>query len=266
MEEEERRGRGPADRPLLMPHRDIDSPFHTPEEGSDDESAIPPDSYEDSQFRLKAEDNWNRARQIVQTRDGWKAETVSTADIHVHSRQIEKLGRLLRLEAYIESSPEDVFRVTSQDCENATRWNKTVIDCRVLQVLGNDIDISYNVTAAAGGGVVSSRDFVTVRKWKRLENGDMLSVACAVEHIRKPPDRRYVRGENKMSAFVYRSVPNFPNRCLLFMYVCTDIKGWIPQVVVNQALAGVLVDFVRCLRAHQCERFKDGPEGSQYTC
>ena len=52
----------------------------------------------------------------------------------MYSRDVEKLGKVLKAEARIDASPLEVFEVTTLQLQTSPSWNKTVIDCQVLQV------------------------------------------------------------------------------------------------------------------------------------
>ena len=47
--------------------------------------------------------------------------------------------------------------------------------------------------AEAGGGVVSTRDFVNLRHWAAVEDGVLVSAGGSVEHPAMPPQRGRVR-------------------------------------------------------------------------
>ena len=90
---------------------------------------------------------WDRARTLLSQRDGWKAQSTGGgaskrsrgaeplgSEVVVFSRDVEKLGKVLRAEARIDASPLEVFEVTTLQLQTSPSWNKTVIDCQVLQV------------------------------------------------------------------------------------------------------------------------------------
>lgn len=234
----------------------IDSDFGTPACGSDDdndddEGRAEPRGYSsiNSEYRKRADDGWKIAWQLLNLPGGWKRESGSE-NIIVHSQEFRNLGKVFRLEAVIDASTDQVFQITTMRCPEIPSWNPTVMECKILQSLGKSMDILYSVTAPAGKGMVSSRDFVTARQWKQTETGEILAAGAAVEHYLMPIQTQHVRGENRVSGWLFQTFPNNPNQCLLRMVVGTDIKGWIPQVVVDQALTGVLVDSIRHLRSY----------------
>ena len=94
------------------------------------------------------------------------------------------------------------------------------------------------VCAEAGGGVVSTRDFVNLRHWA-LVDGVYISAGGSVNHPAMPPQvtldlhwhfipicfqSKRVRGENGPGCWAMRPVEGQPDRCLFQWLLDTDIK------------------------------------------
>lgn len=50
-------------------------------------------------------------------------------------------------------------------------WNPALMESYRVQVIDEHTDISYQISANGARGAVSSRDFINLRQWKRLEDG-----------------------------------------------------------------------------------------------
>lgn len=61
------------------------------------------------------------------------------------------------------------------------------------------------------------------------------------------------RGEN-ISCFLLERGENH-NQCRKTFILNTNLKGWIPQSVVNLALIDTLFDYMRCLKLHISKKF-----------
>jgi hypothetical protein len=61
--------------------------------------------------------------------------------------------------------------------QRAPEWNTTAALVQVLQELDNDTCISYQVTQPIGGGIVSSRDLVVIRRTKRMDEKFVIGYA-----------------------------------------------------------------------------------------
>jgi hypothetical protein len=153
------------------------------------------------------------------------------------------------LEGYVDAGPQETFQETVLKIDESPAWNPTLLECRTLQVVDDSTDINYNITADSYGGLVSSRDFVTLRHWETKDD-IILSCGVAVVHPDMPPNKKYIRGENKSGGWVFKPVKDNPDRCVFCWIVNTDIKGWIPHYVVEQAISGMLLQFLRHLRQH----------------
>lgn len=65
-----------------------------------------------------------------------------------------------------------------------------------LQPIDSHTDVSYQVSAEAVGGAISTRDFVNVRHWGHVDEGDdrvYVSAGVSVTHPAMPPQPKRVR-------------------------------------------------------------------------
>lgn len=59
------------------------------------------------------------------------------------------------------------------DIEKIPKWNPTVLESKIIRKIDKYTDISYQVSASGGAGLVSSRDFINLRCWKVIKNGNI---------------------------------------------------------------------------------------------
>lgn len=59
------------------------------------------------------------------------------------------------------------------DVERIPKWNPTVFESKIIKKIDKYTDISYQVSAPGGAGLVSSRDFINLRCWKVIKNGNI---------------------------------------------------------------------------------------------
>ena len=59
--------------------------------------------------------------------------------------------------------------------ENLPTWNPTVEEARLVQVVDHFTDITHQVCARAGGGLVSVRDFINLRHWEPRADGSFMT-------------------------------------------------------------------------------------------
>lgn len=221
--------------------------FMTPSEGSDEEEDATSDP-KDSEYFRKAKEAWKLASLLIDNDRGWKKET-EVDGIAVHSQQIRGLGKILRGEAEIKATASSVFRETTILCEKMPQWNKCVAESKVIKAINDSSDIMYHVTKETGNGLISSRDFVSVRHWNQMKNNNcMLSVATSVNFPWMVSKKTHIRGDTKLTAWMYENLRN--NNCRLKMLIAIDVKGWIPQKVIDSSLSSVVIDTVRYLQAY----------------
>lgn len=155
-------------------------------------------------------------------------------------------------------------------------WNKSLLlfdSIHTISKKGKKFDITYAL--AAPNGPVSSRDFIDLRTWERREFNDSGSANINDYPVNNASGEIYitagisvadfefnakqllqsnaitkslspVRGENNAGGHVLFPVYDsnrqiIGTRCVWLM--CSDLKGWMSQWVVNQALSSVLYNF-----------------------
>jgi hypothetical protein len=164
----------------------------------------------------------------------------------------------------VNISPRELLEELFYKIEQVPTWNPTLVDCRLIQPIDEHTDISYQVCAEAGGGVVSTRDFVNLRHWAVMD-GVYLSAGGSIKHPAMPPQPKKVRGENGPGCWAMRPVDGDPNMCLFQWLLDTDLKvgiiihayirvtyllfqGWIPQSIIDKALSGAQFDYIAHIR------------------
>lgn len=67
---------------------------------------------------------------------------------------------------------------------------------QTVQVIDDCSEITYNIAAEAAGGLVSARDFVTLRRWMPYKDSIYLSCNIGIIHSDMPVTKKYVRYVN----------------------------------------------------------------------
>eukprot|EP01137_Pigoraptor_chileana_P025286 Opistho-2@94548 len=180
--------------------------------------------------------------------DGWKLEKEADG-VLVHSRPSPGV-KLFRSTAIVEMSPRAVFEMVYYNIESQPNWNKAMTEYRTIETINDITDITYAMAAEAAGGMVSPRDFVNIRQWRLCEDGTYLCGGTGTTHERCPERQGITRGLNGPGGFVLLPVKERPG-CTQFVWVVnSDIKGWLPKYVVDQAMTGVIIAFNGMLQSH----------------
>jgi hypothetical protein len=164
----------------------------------------------------------------------------------VYVRKTEKFGNVYALQAKLKADPQTIFRINWDNVDEAPKWNPTVKEFKIVTQLGNQSQLVTNATEAILGGLVSSRDFMDVRIWRKINDSICLS-ARSVQYDKVPAQKGRVRAENKVGLF--RITPSEgPGPCEIVWMACMDLKGLLPKSVVERAMNSFLLDYVRYLR------------------
>eukprot|EP00091_Calanus_sinicus_P004103 TRINITY_DN14307_c0_g1_i1.p1 TRINITY_DN14307_c0_g1~~TRINITY_DN14307_c0_g1_i1.p1 ORF type:complete len:101 (-),score=31.29 TRINITY_DN14307_c0_g1_i1:92-394(-) len=82
-----------------------------------------------------------------------------------------------------------------------------------------------------------------------------------------PPQPKKVRGENGPGCWAMRPVDGDPNMCLFQWLLDTDLKGWIPQSIIDKALSGAQFDYIAHIRTRAATILtSDGLNDSIASC
>lgn len=180
---------------------------------------------------------------------GWKVEKESAHGDTIYTRLGPRGNKIYKLTGVIDTDANTLFNEFVHNFENMSTWNKAINMGRKVQSVDGSTDVVYQLATEGPGGVVTARDFVTVRHWKKIDNC-WVSAIKSVIHKDEPPQKSAVRGENGPSCWVFEPAENAPRKCAFQWLLDTDLKGWIPQYVLDQALTYAMTDFMTCLRSH----------------
>lgn len=102
----------------------------------------------------------------------------------------------------MSAPPSKIARELFDNFDLMPHWNPAVIHCEIIQRLGPDIDVSYQVSKEGAGGMISPRDFVTLRHCKRSPEGTHILASESVKHPARPKQQRITRYLNITKALV----------------------------------------------------------------
>ncbi|GLD93040.1 hypothetical protein PINS_up001632 [Pythium insidiosum] len=182
--------------------------------------------------------------------DNWTPEPNSFPidDVVLHSRD-GKPVRIYKCEAVIDLAPDELFDLLHGQFETSSTWNVTAAENKVLQQLSDDTDIVHMTSAAALGGMVSSRDFVNTRTWRRKEGGYIIASTSAGKDLVKPA-KGVTRGENGVTGFVILPHESSAFKSRFVWILNCDIKGYFPSSLIRKGSLSEMCCFIRNLRRH----------------
>ncbi|XP_076314879.1 steroidogenic acute regulatory protein-like [Tachypleus tridentatus] len=195
------------------------------------------------EYKIKVDEALEEALEIISS-GSWKTEIFVNEDV-VQSRQVSKYGKVFKFVGKIKITPQKVIHHLFYNIESMPEWNPTIKQIKVLQKIDSYTDIVYVVATNRAGGIVASRDFVVARM---LENrgGSIINAMVSVTHPSMPLQAKHVRGEHGPSVYVFSPVDG--STCHLQWLLNTNLKGWLPQYLVDQTMAHFMFNYVNHLR------------------
>uniref|UniRef100_A0A3B5RBN8 StAR related lipid transfer domain containing 3 n=1 Tax=Xiphophorus maculatus TaxID=8083 RepID=A0A3B5RBN8_XIPMA len=242
---------------MLYSHPVSDGQFYSPPE-----SIAGDDEYLDEEGRrYSAEKEYIKQGQeamtvldeILSQEENWKLEKSSDTGDAVYTLEMLNYGKIFILKAFMQCPPEFVYQETIMQPEKIAEWTKTVISCQVLQRVDDNTLVTHDIAASVGGGIVSSRDYVNVRRIERRQDC-YISAGISTNHDARPPSDRCVRGENRPGGFVVLKSSSNPSVCTFIWVLNTDFKGHLPRYLIHQALPSGMFEFVSQLRQRIADR------------
>ncbi|TMW63299.1 hypothetical protein Poli38472_002240 [Pythium oligandrum] len=197
------------------------------------------------------------ARKTVETlweqgmsQDNWTPEPNSFPidGVVLHSRD-GKPSRIYKCEAELDLSPEELFDVLYGQFETSGTWNVTAAENKIVQKLSDETDIVHLTSAAALGGMVSSRDFVNTRTWCKKDGGYIIASNCAGKNLIKT-EKGITRGENGVTGFIILPHESSAFKSRFVWILNCDIKGYFPGSLIRKGSLSEMCCFIRNLRRH----------------
>jgi hypothetical protein len=201
----------------------------------------------DAWYLGKGQWSWDLAWQMLHT-DEWSKVSGNNKETGcVYCNNFPDTGKLYKLEGYVDISPRLLFEEMVIRVGDSPTWNEAVVESKVLHCVNDNTDICYNVAADVGAGIIAKRDFISVRHWKS-KDGITISAGCTVLHPDMPPRNKIVRGENKPGGWIFQEIPGEPDRCIFMWLFNTDLKGWIPQPIIDSTIPRFLMEYLATVR------------------
>ncbi|KAI9564628.1 hypothetical protein GHT06_008369 [Daphnia sinensis] len=226
---------------------DFYSPIDSPQDSDDDQpNRANRSSVEDDELARKALESFEEALSTINS-DGWKIEKQTPEGDVVHSKFIRRNHKIFRITGTVDIPPKLLFDELDRNIENVPSWNPTLLECRTLKTVNEKVSISYQLAAEGGGGIISSRDFINLR-YCEVRDGVYICAGTSIVFPEMPAQKGYVRGENGPGCWVMTPIPNEPNKCVFQWLLDTNLKGWIPQSIIDTALSFAMCDYLRYVR------------------
>ncbi|XP_076635290.1 steroidogenic acute regulatory protein-like [Colletes latitarsis] len=183
----------------------------------------------------------------------WQIESIMpNGDIIFYMDRPKPEGKILKIVGVVDASATVLVDQLFDEIESLPSWNKLVTESKKIQHIDNNTDIVYQATSPQGGGIIGARDFVILRH--RAQYGNYyINTGTSVPFSSLPSRSNVVRAENNISCWAAEALPNEQNKCRFTWIINTNLKGWLPQKIVDKSMSTALVDFMIYVRKYADE-------------
>uniref|UniRef100_A0A8C1JR01 START domain-containing protein 1 n=1 Tax=Cyprinus carpio TaxID=7962 RepID=A0A8C1JR01_CYPCA len=165
----------------------------------------------------------------------------------IYSKVLTGNRKVFRLEAELNASPEELHEILFFRVEEMHEWNPSVRRIKVLKHVGRNTMVTHEVSSEMAGNLIGQRDFLSVRHSSKRESRVYLGGASTrLESL--PPLPGFVRAEDGPTCIILHPLQDRPDRSRFIWLLNIDVKGWLPQSLVNKALPRAQADFTKHLR------------------
>ncbi|KAM3955422.1 steroidogenic acute regulatory protein-like [Aphomia sociella] len=242
----------------------VESPESSPRPKRPEEQIILTQDQID-EYKTQAEESMQNAWRVINM-PNWVLEKRHKADV-VESKRTEQFGKVYRFTGIVECPPKFLYEEFRDNITKLPEWNPTILKSEVVKEIAPGIDLSYQVTAGGGRGMIAPRDFVILRRAAalsrdgRVVDGDVephsyISSGLSVQVPGYPTRRDLVRGHNKVGCWYMKALNvkssggKIETHTTFQWLMCCDLKGKIPQFVLDAAFASVMCDYIVHVRKY----------------
>lgn len=237
----------------------VDSPNHSDAEDEDDGrrnetiSSFSPspmvlNDRKKDEYKNKARLLLNRSAELLTSKE-WIVDKTTPFGDFVSYLQFPKTGKkILRISGIVNTPAKEVADHLFENVESSIKWNKQLTECKKINAIDENTDIIYQATPSFGNGIVTARDFVTLRHRGNI-GPYFISCGMSVPFNEYPNRKNFIRGDTEMGCFVTEE--NGENSCRFTYILSTDLKlPWLPQKMIDNVSVTSLAEFMDLLRNH----------------
>eukprot|EP00511_Aplanochytrium_stocchinoi_P003159 CAMPEP_0204833692 /NCGR_PEP_ID=MMETSP1346-20131115/17500_1 /ASSEMBLY_ACC=CAM_ASM_000771 /TAXON_ID=215587 /ORGANISM="Aplanochytrium stocchinoi, Strain GSBS06" /LENGTH=318 /DNA_ID=CAMNT_0051966399 /DNA_START=22 /DNA_END=979 /DNA_ORIENTATION=- len=197
---------------------------------------------------------------VLQAEDKATKSKFFWADFPGHSIKKWKCEVLIE-NANVQHLLEEVFNFEKRCGPNG--WDVAIKDGKVLRKYeGGIYSLSLASTHPAGGGVISSREFLDLRglylEGDNVPKDGLVLAMCSVDPKKDKKwftnmpkgNSKLVRGYAFPGSGVRVTPVDGTNNLLFETVSIIELNGWIPTSVINQATSSAMIDSNKMMQAH----------------
>ncbi|CAH0761770.1 unnamed protein product [Diatraea saccharalis] len=203
----------------------------------------------------------------------WVVEKRGANGDVVESKRTDQFGKVYRFTGIVECPSQFIYEEFKNNICKLPEWNPTILKSELIKEIAPGVDLSYQVTAGGGRGVIAPRDFIILRRTAMLSREGKvvdsdpyayITSGVSVQVPGYPPHRDMVRGENKVGCWLMKPIKaktpggKIEQHTTFQWLMCCDLKGRIPQFVLDAAFASVMLDYIVHVRKFAAQSKSQG--------
>ncbi|KAF9430863.1 START domain-containing protein 10 [Podila epigama] len=151
-----------------------------------------------------------------------------------------------KIVAVMDNTPAVVFD-TLCDLDNRSAWDPMCVEARVVEQIDAIPGTTIQYIRTKAVWPTASRDTVVLGTVKDLVHDQLFMVNASIEHGATPErvQEKIVRMETTVAGHIISPEPGQPNKSRLVQILDADLKGWIPDKVIQMVSTKAVPDGIR---------------------
>lgn len=238
----------PVDSPNLSDEEDEEDVRRNRTDGSFRPATLKLSAQKKEEYKNKAKSLLNRSAELLTSKE-WILDKVTSFGDLVSYMPFPQTGKkILKISGIVHKPAKEVADHLFENVESSIKWNKQLTECKKINTIDENTDIIYQATPTFGNGIVTARDFITLRHRGNI-GPYFVSCGMSIPSTEYPTRKNFVRGDTELGCFITEE--SGENRCRFTYILCTDLKlPWLPQKVIDNVSVTSLAEFMDLLRNH----------------
>ncbi|KAG0098433.1 Pleckstrin y domain-containing F member 1 [Podila epicladia] len=176
----------------------------------------------------------------------WEMAYEQTSPSLIQVYQFKGRPMCYKTVAVLDNTAAVVFD-TLCDLDARSSWDPMCVEARVVEQVSNPPGTTVQYIRTKAVWPTASRDTVVLGTVRDLGDGRLFAVNSSFEHEAVPErvNEKIVRMETAVAGHIITSEPGAPNKCRLVQILDADIKGWIPEKVIQMVSTKAVPDGIR---------------------
>ncbi|KAG0338503.1 Pleckstrin y domain-containing F member 1 [Podila horticola] len=176
----------------------------------------------------------------------WEKAYEQTSPSLIQVYQFKGRPMCYKTVAVMDNTAAVVFD-TLCDLDARSSWDPMCVEARVVEQINNSPGTTVQYIRTKAVWPTASRDTVVLGTVRDLGDGRLFAVNSSFEHEATPErvKEKIVRMETAVAGHIITSEPGAPNKCRLVQILDADLKGWIPEKVIQMVSTKAVPDGIR---------------------